>query len=93
MKPDFVIMINSPTEEIRHDIIQWCLTNVGPPYNIIERPAEGVPVGADYDDVNGTWIAYINNAYVYGYSRPVDTWCFRDSDDALAFKLKWGILT
>lgn len=91
MRAEFVIMIDSPTEAVRHDIIQWCLTNVGPPYNIIENPADGVREGADYDDVNGTWIAYINNYYVYGYSRPVDTWCFKNSNDALAFKLKWGV--
>ena len=84
-------MIDSPQSvEARSDVYFWCMENVGKPYNQIENPMEGVPYGPDYNDEDGKWIAFINNHYVYGSKRPVDTWCFRDSVDAVAFRLKWG---
>lgn len=90
MRPDYVIMIDSPPYGLREEIKEWCYNNVGEPYPIIDNPSDGVPWGADYDDKNGTWVAYVNNTYVYGNDHPVDTWCFRDSNDAVAFRLRWG---
>jgi hypothetical protein len=90
MRPEHVIMIDSPSLDNRVDISKWCFDNVGQPFNIIERPEDGVPWGPDYNDGNGKWVAFINNTYVYGQDRPVDTWCFTDSSDAVAFRLKWG---
>lgn len=90
MRPDYVVMIDSPGQEARDEIKQWCSNNVGPPYKCIEYPMPGVPYGIDDTDKDGTWVAYIDNTYVYGNNRPVDTWCFRDSNDATAFILRWG---
>ena len=90
MRPDYVIMIDSPTYVVREDIKQWCYDNVGEPYKITEYPADGVPWGPDYDDKDGSWVAFIDNTYVYGNDHPVDTWCFKDSNDAVAFRLRWG---
>ena len=90
MRPEHVIMIDSPTREDRANISKWCLDNVGQPYNIIERPEDGAPWGTIYNDKNGKWVAFIDNTYVHGWHRPVDTWCFVDSSDAVAFRLKWG---
>ncbi len=90
MRPEFVVMIDSPSASIRAKILAWCETNVGDPYPIIEYPEQGVPVGPDYNNKNGKWFAFINNRYMYGNDRPIDTWCFIDSGDAIAFRLKWG---
>lgn len=90
MRPDYVVMIDSPKGGHRENISQWCIDNVGEPFPIIDHPSDGVPWGPDYNDKNATWVAFIDNTYVYGNHRPVDTWCFTDSSDAVAFRLKWG---
>ncbi len=90
MKPDFVVMTDHIGRDDEDAKTKWCMENVGKPFTAVERPYEGVPYGFNYEnDVEGTWCAYVNNPYVYGPKRPVDTWCFIHSIDANAFSLRW----
>jgi hypothetical protein len=87
MRPVYIIWIDS-TGAVPSEMLDWCIENVGKPYPIVERPAEGVPYGADYDDPEGKWICHAHNHV--GDGRYVDTFCFRDEADATMFGLKWA---
>jgi len=89
MRPDYVVMLDFRSRADDEEKSKWCMKNVGKPFTVVDHPYEGVPYGFNYENDDGKWCAYVNNTYVYGPERPVNTWCFVDSIDADAFKLRW----
>jgi uncharacterized protein YycO len=87
MRPQHIIWIETDKYHI-NDLADWCIKNVGDPYEIVDHPSEYVRMGFNYNDPKGKWCCHRGNNV--GDGRTIDTWSFLYESDATLFALKWA---